>query len=91
MTTTAAVARLPGRISKGGQISIPAPIRHRWATNRVLLEDRGNALLVRPIPADPLAAARGSMRVPGGPTVDELRQMTREEEARAEARKERQR
>jgi hypothetical protein len=56
----------------------------------VLLEDRGNAIVVRPIPADPLAAARGSMRRPG-PTTDELREMTRAEEARAEARKERER
>jgi hypothetical protein len=88
--TTPALARLSGRISKGGQLSIPAPIRHRWATDRVLLEDRGNAIVVRPIPADPLAAARGSMRRPG-PTTDELREMTRAEEARAEARKERER
>lgn len=88
--TTPALARLPGRISKGGQISIPAPIRHRWATDRVLLEDRGNAVVIRPIPADPIAAARGSMRGPG-PTSDELRAMSRAEEARIEARKERER
>jgi hypothetical protein len=55
----------------------------------VLLEDRGNAIVVRPIPADPLAAARGSMRVPGGPTSDELREMARAEEAEIEDRKER--
>jgi hypothetical protein len=91
MTMVPALARLPGRISKGGQLSIPAPIRHRWATDRVLLEDRGNALLVRPIPADPLAAARGSMRVAGGPTSDELRERWRAEEAEIEARKERDR
>jgi hypothetical protein len=87
--TMPAVARLPGRISRGGQLSIPAPIRRRWATDRVLLEDRGDAIVVRPIPADPLAAARGSMRVPGGPTSDELREMARAEEAGSEARKRR--
>jgi hypothetical protein len=90
MATTPALGRLAGRISKGGQLSIPAPIRHRWATDRVLMEDRGNALLVRPIPADPIAAARGSMRGPG-PTTDELREMWRAEEAEIEARKERER
>jgi hypothetical protein len=89
--TMPAVARLPGRISKGGQLSIPARIRHRWATDRVLMEDRGNAIVVRPIPADPLAAARGSMRVPGAPTSDELREMARAEEAEIEVRKERRR
>lgn len=88
--TMPALVRLPGRISKGGQLSIPAPIRHRWATDRVLLEDRGNAIVVRPIPADPLAAARGSMRGPG-PSVDELRELSRREEAEIEARKERER
>jgi hypothetical protein len=91
MTTAPALARLPGRISKGGQLSIPAPIRHRWATDRVLLEDRGNAIVVRPIPADPLSAARGSMRKPGGPTSDKLRDLSRAEEAEIEARKERER
>jgi len=84
MTTSPALARLPGRISKGGQLSIPARIRHRWATDRVLLEDRGSSVVVRPIPADPIAAARGSMRGPG-PTSDELRAMSRAEEARIEA------
>jgi len=27
------------RVSKGGQISIPAAIRHRWATSTVVLDD----------------------------------------------------
>jgi bifunctional DNA-binding transcriptional regulator/antitoxin component of YhaV-PrlF toxin-antitoxin module len=85
---TPALGRLPGRISKGGQISIPAPIRHRWATDRVLMEDRGSALVVRPIPPDPLAAARGSLRGPG-PTSDEIRARERAEEAGGEARSER--
>lgn len=87
MTTTAVLGRVPARISTGGQLSIPAAIRHRWATNRVLLEDRGTSIVVRPIPADPLTAARGSMRVQGGPSSDELRALARDEEARMEAAK----
>lgn len=73
-------------ISRGGQISVPATVRRRWATSRVVLEDRGTYLIVRPIPDDPIAAARGSLAGPG-PSSDELRRVFREEEARAEERR----
>ena len=36
------------RISKGGQISIPAAIRHRWATSTVALEDQGDRIVIEP-------------------------------------------
>jgi hypothetical protein len=85
MMKTAGAARVPGRISKGGQLSIPAPIRHRWATDRVLLEDRGNAIVVRPVPADPITAARGSLRVAEGMTADRMREMARAEDERTDA------
>lgn len=90
MNNAAVLARLPGRISRGGQISIPAPIRHRWATDRVLLEDRGDAILVRPVPADPIAAARGMFRGLG-PSSDEMKELERQEDERIEAEKERRR
>jgi len=67
-------------ISKGGQVSIPAEVRHRWGTGRVVIEDRGSALLIRPIPDDPIGAAIGSL-AGRGPTSDALRAMLREEEA----------
>ena len=73
-------------ISKGGQVSIPAEVRHRWGTNRVLVDDRGDELVFRPLPMDPITAARGSLRA--GPddmlTSDEARRRTREEEAEVE-------
>ena len=70
-------------ISKGGQVSIPANVRHRWGTNRVLVEDRGDELVFRPLPLDPIAAARGSLRGDRAdePTSDEARRRTRREEA----------
>ena len=70
-------------ISKGGQVSIPAEVRHRWGTNRVLVDDRGDALVFRPLPMDPIGAARGALRGKGaaGPNSDEARRETREEEA----------
>jgi bifunctional DNA-binding transcriptional regulator/antitoxin component of YhaV-PrlF toxin-antitoxin module len=67
-------------ITRGGQISIPADVRRRWATDRVELEDRGEELVLRPLPADPIAAAIGSLRLPGGLTADRLRAIAREEE-----------
>jgi bifunctional DNA-binding transcriptional regulator/antitoxin component of YhaV-PrlF toxin-antitoxin module len=77
-------------ISKGGQVSIPADVRHRWGTNRVLVEDRGDELVFRPLPLDPIAAARGSLR--GGraakPTSDAARRRTRREEADVVAKRE---
>ena len=48
-------------ISKGGQISLPAPIRKRWKTMTVVLEDLGDRVVLRPIPADPIAAAKGAL------------------------------
>jgi hypothetical protein len=73
-------------ISRGGQVSIPADIRHRWKAKRVILVDHGNALELRPIPEDPIAAAMGSLAGPG-PTTDEIREQLRREELDAYERK----
>jgi bifunctional DNA-binding transcriptional regulator/antitoxin component of YhaV-PrlF toxin-antitoxin module len=73
-------------ISQGGQVSIPADVRRRWGTSRVIVEDRGDALVLRPLPDDPIDAAMGSLAGPG-PTSDEMRRIAREEEEEAEARK----
>jgi AbrB family looped-hinge helix DNA binding protein len=73
-------------ISRGGQVSIPAEIRHRWGVRRVVIVERGNTLEIRPLPDDPIAAAMGSLAGPG-PTTDEIRAQYRAEEAEAEERK----
>ncbi len=67
-------------ISKGGQLSIPADVRHRWGTRQVVIEDRGGMLLVRPVPVDPIAAAIGSL-AGRRPDTDESRALLREEAA----------
>jgi bifunctional DNA-binding transcriptional regulator/antitoxin component of YhaV-PrlF toxin-antitoxin module len=72
-------------ISRGGQVSIPAEVRRRWQTSRLSLEDRGTELIFRPIPADPIGAAIGSLAGPGVST-DEARATLRAEEERADAR-----
>jgi bifunctional DNA-binding transcriptional regulator/antitoxin component of YhaV-PrlF toxin-antitoxin module len=49
------------RISKGGQISIPAAIRRRWATSTVALDDQDDRVVLEPVPDDPIAAAEGAL------------------------------
>jgi bifunctional DNA-binding transcriptional regulator/antitoxin component of YhaV-PrlF toxin-antitoxin module len=68
------------KISRGGQISVPADVRHRWRTSRVSLEDRGDHLVVRPAPDDPISALRGALADSRAPDSDELRRRAREEE-----------
>jgi hypothetical protein len=67
-------------ISKGGQISVPASVRRRWQTDRLIVEDHGDRLVLRPVPADPIAAALGSLGG-RGPSSAEARRRTRRAEA----------
>jgi AbrB family looped-hinge helix DNA binding protein len=76
------------KISKGGQVSIPAPIRKRWGTTTVTLEDRGGEIVLRPAPDDPIAAAAGAFAGEGrGPGLDTIRREEREAELEIEERK----
>ena len=68
-------------ISKGGQVQVPAAVRKRWGTREIMVEDQGSSLLIRPLPADPIGAALGSLE-PGPLTTDEVRRRAREDEAR---------
>jgi bifunctional DNA-binding transcriptional regulator/antitoxin component of YhaV-PrlF toxin-antitoxin module len=70
-------------ITKSGQMSVPAAIRHRWNTRKVVIVDNGTHIVVSPVPADPIAAFRGSF-AGRGPSSEELRRMAREEERRIE-------
>ena len=47
------------RITKAGQVSIPAEIRQRWGATTVAIEDDGDRIVLRPVPDDPVAAAFG--------------------------------
>jgi hypothetical protein len=67
------------QISQGGQVQIPADVRRRWGTRKVIVEDAGDAIRIRPVPTDPIDALRGVFAGPG-PTSDELRRITREED-----------
>jgi bifunctional DNA-binding transcriptional regulator/antitoxin component of YhaV-PrlF toxin-antitoxin module len=74
------------KITAGGQVSIPAAVRRRWATDAVIVDDLGDHLVVRPLPADPIAAARGSLKGLLPPT-ERLRTQARADEEQAERRR----
>lgn len=75
------------RISRGGQLSVPAAVRKRWGTSTVVAEDHGDHLVVRPAPDDPVEAAFGALRaeLEGEPPAAELVRVARDEDLRAEA------
>jgi bifunctional DNA-binding transcriptional regulator/antitoxin component of YhaV-PrlF toxin-antitoxin module len=78
------------KISKGGQVSIPAPIRKRWGTTAITLEDQGDQLVLKPVPDDPIEAAAGALAGElGHIDLAELRRVAREDDRIAMERRER--
>jgi AbrB family looped-hinge helix DNA binding protein len=78
------------KISKGGQVSIPAPIRKRWGTTTVTLDDQGDQIVLRPAPDDPIEAAAGSLAEEFGHIdLAEMRRVAREDDRIAMERRER--
>jgi AbrB family looped-hinge helix DNA binding protein len=82
------IMRKRTRVTRGGQISIPAAIRHRWGTSVVTLDDRGDQIVIEPAPEDPIAAAEGALAAEfGSLDLAELRRRARRDEQVAEARR----
>lgn len=79
---TAATAK----ISRNGQFSLPAEIRHRWNAERVIVVDRGDYVIVRPVSGDVLETLRGKYAGPG-PASEEMRAADRAANAHREARR----
>jgi len=76
------------KISKGGQVSIPAPIRRRWGTKTITLDDQGDQIVLKPAPDDPIEAAAGAFADEArGPDLDTIRREEREAELEIEERK----
>jgi bifunctional DNA-binding transcriptional regulator/antitoxin component of YhaV-PrlF toxin-antitoxin module len=73
-------------VTGNGQVSLPAELRHRWGTRAVLVIDRGDYAIVRPIPDDTVTALQGAHAGPG-PTTD----VARADERAAETPRERRR
>ena len=49
-------------ITRAGQVSLPAEVRHRWDASAVVIEDEGDRIVLRPAPADPIDGVRGILR-----------------------------
>jgi bifunctional DNA-binding transcriptional regulator/antitoxin component of YhaV-PrlF toxin-antitoxin module len=73
-------------VTTSGQISLPARVRRRWGAKAVVIEDQGDRLVVRPLPADPVAAACGSLRRRGA-TSEAVRARERTVEATRQRRR----
>ena len=76
-------------ITSAGQVSLPAAVRHRWATAAVLIEDEGDRLELRPAPVDPIDGIRGILKdkVTVKISTDEAMRRWREEDNAASERK----
>ncbi len=71
------------KVTKNGQVSLPAELRHRWGTDSVLVIDRGDYAIVTPIPDDIVTALHGSYAGPG-PTGEQARAAERAAERERE-------
>jgi len=74
------------KMTRNGQMSLPAELRHRWGAGSVLVIDRGGYAIVRPIPGDPVAALHGVYAGPG-PSSEDARSSERSAEATQETRR----
>lgn len=71
------------KVTSSGQISLPAALRRRWASDRVLVIDRGDYAIVRPMPDDIVAFLRGSIPMDAA-SLEEIRAEERADESRRE-------
>lgn len=77
------------KITRGGQVTVPAPVRRRWRTSTVVADDEGDRLVLRPTPEDPVEAVAGifAAETAGQPSTKRVRELEREEEAEIEERR----
>ena len=77
------------RITKAGQVSIPAEVRERWGASTVLIVDEGEQLTLRPAPENPIEALRGILagKARSDITADEAKRLWRAEDNGAMERK----
>ena len=68
------------KISRNGQISIPADVRSRWKAGMVTVVDLGDRVVVRPSPGDPVRELRGKYRG-RGPDSETARRAARAADA----------
>lgn len=76
------------KVSSNGQVSIPADARTRWHTERVLVVDLGDRVVIRPLVPDPVESLIGKYRG-RGPATEQARQTARADDVRREQREQR--
>jgi AbrB family looped-hinge helix DNA binding protein len=64
------------KVSSNGQVSIPAEARARWRTERVVVVDLGDRIVLRPLAEDPVADLEGKYRG-RGPSTERARRQAR--------------
>ena len=69
------------RVSRNGQVSIPAAARARWAADRVVVVDLGDRIVMRPVDDDPVEAVVGKY-AGAGEASDVVRRRERTAERR---------
>jgi bifunctional DNA-binding transcriptional regulator/antitoxin component of YhaV-PrlF toxin-antitoxin module len=80
------VGDVKARVTRNGQISLPAELRRRWQSGAVLVIDRGSYALVRPVPDDVVTALRGA-HAGAGPTSEQARAAERTSDQETAARR----
>jgi bifunctional DNA-binding transcriptional regulator/antitoxin component of YhaV-PrlF toxin-antitoxin module len=78
------MADVRAKVTRNGQISLPAELRRRWQSGAVLVIDRGSYAIVRPIPDDVVAVLHGAHAGPG-PTSEQARAAERAGDAETAA------
>lgn len=80
------MSAIRAKVTSNGQVSLPAELRHRWGSGAVLIIDRGDYAIVRPIPDDIVTALHGRHAGPG-PTAEQARAAERAAELEREQRR----
>jgi bifunctional DNA-binding transcriptional regulator/antitoxin component of YhaV-PrlF toxin-antitoxin module len=74
------------KLSRNGQVSVPAEARARWETDRLLVVDLGDRVVMRPMPDDAIGALEGKY-AGRGPSSERARAAERDADAEGEARR----
>lgn len=74
------------RITRGGQVTVPARVRKRWRAAAVIAEDQGDRLVLTPAAEDPVASVAGvfAEETADRPPTVEIMRTEREAEAATE-------
>jgi len=75
------------KITRAGQVSIPAEVRERWGASNVLILDEGERIILRPVSDNPMEAIRGILKGKGRTDItaaEAVRQARNEDNAASE-------